>query len=243
MSYIYDKKNQKENLRISAELYIRDYIKQFSLKSGDLLPPEKELSEKLNISRTAVREALKGLESLGITKSQQGKGHFVREFNYEAILSGFGYAIEPSLESFKELLEIRMYLESNFLTRGVLQFTAEDISSLYAILEKMGKSVDHGIDENVLIDDHMLFHHKLHKYSDNSLLLELISMFSALQHKLTNIHKYYTSDRKEFIRHHLEIVQAIETGHPEMVRSKYITHFSEPFNWVQQKLKIPESAN
>ena len=44
------------------------------LKTGQLLPSERRLTEKLGVSRTALREGLKVLRARGIINTEQGKG-------------------------------------------------------------------------------------------------------------------------------------------------------------------------
>lgn len=46
---------------------ILQLIHSGELKPGDRLPPERELAEQLNVSRTAIREAMRALESMGYT--------------------------------------------------------------------------------------------------------------------------------------------------------------------------------
>jgi GntR family transcriptional regulator, transcriptional repressor for pyruvate dehydrogenase complex len=230
----------KPNLRVLAETYLKNYIQNNSMKSGDLLPPEKELSEKLGISRTAVREALKGLESLGVTKAHQGKGHIVQDFSYQRIVESFGYGIKPSLINFKNLLEIRMCLEPNFLVGSLSLFSSKDIDELFKLLEHMEKE-EKFADEDTLIDNHMIFHHRLFQFNNNTLLLELVSMFSSIQHKFTAIHGYTTTDKSNFFSAHYEIVDSLKLGHPDIVKSKYVVHFSEIFNWVNDRLNSDES--
>lgn len=47
---------------------IMDLIKNNELKPGDKLPPERELAEKLSISRGSLREAFRVLESRGLLR-------------------------------------------------------------------------------------------------------------------------------------------------------------------------------
>ena len=67
-----------ENLKVLIELEIKDFIESSQLKDGDRLPAEKDLAEALGASRTAVRESLRGLESLGFVESVHGVGWQVR---------------------------------------------------------------------------------------------------------------------------------------------------------------------
>lgn len=224
------------NLLGVARDYIRNYIAENNLKGGDPLPTEKELSSALGLSRTVIREALKGLQELGVTESIQGKGHFLREFNFHAALVGFDFLVQPSLKSFRDLLEIRMYLESVFLARDAFLFTDGDFAELDSIVDEIGRRTDIGAEESDLIDIHTLFHKKLYSHSGNAFLMELISLFSSLQHKFVSIHGYRTSDRQEFVREHRKIVDTLKCREPEMVRGVLISHFSEPLSWVQRKI-------
>jgi DNA-binding FadR family transcriptional regulator len=236
--------NQSTNtnlLRIAQD-YIKEYIVNNNLKGGDPLPTEKELSVALGLSRTVIREALTGLQQLGVTDSKQGKGHFLRDFNFDAALRGFDFMVKPSLKSFKDLLEIRMYLESVFLTRDAFLFTDRDFEELGAMIDGMEEQIDNDVGEDELINAHTLFHQKLYGHSGNVFLVELINMFSSMQHKFIVIHKYHTSDRKDFVRGHREILDALRGRQPEVVRSVLINHFSEPLNWVQERIKTAESS-
>lgn len=51
------------------------YIKSEGLKGGDRLMPERELAERLGVSRTALRAAITQLVSTHVLESRQGVGH------------------------------------------------------------------------------------------------------------------------------------------------------------------------
>lgn len=57
--------------------YIWERIYSGELKIGDKLPPEREFSKILGISRNSVREGLRVLENIGIISSQHGAGNFI----------------------------------------------------------------------------------------------------------------------------------------------------------------------
>ena len=56
---------------------IKELITQGSLKWGDQLPTERELSETFKVSRTCVREAFRVLKSQGFLESRPGNGTYV----------------------------------------------------------------------------------------------------------------------------------------------------------------------
>lgn len=89
------------------EVRIRQLIETNELKPGDLLPSEREFTEKYNISRMTVRQAINNLASEGLLYRQKGKGTFVAENKFEQDLSG--------LTSFSEDMKSRGLIPSNKL--------------------------------------------------------------------------------------------------------------------------------
>ncbi|NLK05983.1 MAG: FadR family transcriptional regulator, partial [Spirochaetales bacterium] len=70
---------KKERLSVMVTDAINEIIRTEKLKPGDKLYSEKELSSKLEVSRSSIREALRMLEVSGIVKVYQGKGVFISD--------------------------------------------------------------------------------------------------------------------------------------------------------------------
>jgi GntR family transcriptional repressor for pyruvate dehydrogenase complex len=70
--------NSKVYLEIVKQL--REMITVDGLKTGDKIPSERELSERLNFGRSSVREALRALELLGLIETRRGEGTYIRDF-------------------------------------------------------------------------------------------------------------------------------------------------------------------
>jgi len=188
-------KLRTKNLQELIQEQLKLYIIENNIKTGGHFPTEHELAKKLGISRTAIREALKRLETLGIIEVRPGVGRFVRKFNFEAILEGLPYNLEMDIKNFREVLEVRICLESWFIAKDINKFTKKNITELKEILKRMEFQVINNFEEKELVEIHSQFHRALYKNSDNSLLINLIKIFSTIQRNLTLMHRYKTKDR------------------------------------------------
>ena len=78
---------------------VRALIADGHLKSGDRLPPERDLAERFRVSRTSVREALRSLQSRGLIDIRAGEGDFVRDVSVEALIEPLALVILPYREA------------------------------------------------------------------------------------------------------------------------------------------------
>jgi len=151
-------KNLKtQDLQQLIQEQLKLYIVKNDMRSGDLFPTEYELTKELGISRTAVREALKRLEALGIIEVRPGVGRFVREFNFEVILDGLPYNLEMDIKNFGEVLEVRFCLESYFIAEDINKFTLESIAELKQILHKLEFQSFNNFEEKEIVETHSQF--------------------------------------------------------------------------------------
>lgn len=154
----------------------KSMILKGSLKKGDKLPSERDLSEKLGVSRTSVREALKALEIIGIVECRQGNGNFIKE-NFENNL------FEPLSTIFLlnkcdplEILQLRESLETQTAYSAAKNITDEDIKDLEKILKNLDDS--HDEIENSKLDKS--FHYEIAKISGNFLIYNILQAVSSL---------------------------------------------------------------
>ena len=82
-----------KQLRVSEE--VAEQLKQSILpghfKSGEKLPAERDLAEEFQVSRVAIREALRKLENAGFIVTRQGAtgGAYVTDLTFEYLVSAF----------------------------------------------------------------------------------------------------------------------------------------------------------
>ena len=57
--------------------YFKKKILDGELRPGEKLPPERDIAERLNVSRNSVREAIRIMDMTGVISSQQGSGNYI----------------------------------------------------------------------------------------------------------------------------------------------------------------------
>ena len=135
-----------KSTRIYQEIIrqVKGLIAEGRLKSGDQLPPERELAEKFLVSRTSVREALRALESLGLVQVRPGEGTFVREISVDALVEPLALVMLSQREALGELFEARRLLEPALAGLAATRATPEEIHEMERILEEQAKEVASG---------------------------------------------------------------------------------------------------
>jgi GntR family transcriptional repressor for pyruvate dehydrogenase complex len=135
-----------KSTRIYEEIVrqVKQLIAEGKLKSGDQLPPERDLAEKFMVSRTSVREALRALQSRGLIEIRAGEGTFVRDISVETLIEPLALVILPHREAVGELFEARRLLEPAIAALAARRATPEDISEMARILEEQSKEIAQG---------------------------------------------------------------------------------------------------
>ena len=135
-----------KSTRIYEEIIrqVKGMIAEGRLKSGDQLPPERELAEKFLVSRASVREALRALESLGLVAIRPGEGTFVREISVETLVEPLALVMLSQREAVGELFEARRLLEPALARLAATRATPEEIGEMERILDEQAKEIASG---------------------------------------------------------------------------------------------------
>ena len=115
--------------------YVKKGIGSGEIQAGEKLLPERELAQKLEISRNSAREGLRILENMGVLESQQGAGNYVSG-NFDEILAemlSFMFILKKI--DVDKITEFRSTLEWGALENGVRQATAEQREKMMTYLE------------------------------------------------------------------------------------------------------------
>ena len=148
--------NTKVYLEIVKQL--REMITIDGLKSGDKIPSERELSERLNFGRSSVREALRALELLGLIETRRGEGTFIRDFRGHQLVQLLSTFILQDEKAKRDVFETKNYIEMDCLRLALQKVDKDHITTLKEwFINADGFSDDEFFQRIIEISDNHLF--------------------------------------------------------------------------------------
>ena len=137
-------KNENNSVQQGIISKLRDYIEYKNLEPGDKLPSERMLSERFEVSRSNIREAIQKLEFFGILISRPQSGTFIANIGRVAMSGMLDDILRLEDPSFKSLVETRILLELKTVRLAALRRTEEDLEKIGAALEASNAKVIKG---------------------------------------------------------------------------------------------------
>lgn len=213
---------------------IKQYIIDNRLESGDFIPTESQLMEITGASRSAVREALKILQTLGIVEIRRGMGTSVAPPTMSSLTSQLLFISQRDFSngytSLLETMQLREFLEVG-LVRAMCEVTDPDLSSArFAIARMYAEAADGDISP----DTDRRFHVSLYGSVGNSLVEPLLgSFFDAYQE--VKLAPAGSESALDSVRQHEAIVAAIEARDAEAAAHAVRAHFDTIRNRVNSR--------
>lgn len=213
-----------------AMLKVKEMIQSGELRPGDRLPPEQELSERLGLSRSSLREAVKALEAIRVLDVRRGDGTYVTSLDPSLLLEAVSFILDFHRSSaVLEVFAVRRILETEAAALAASNVTANDLTQLHAAFEEVE---DDEIDS--LIDHDKKFHALLAAASGNGYLAGLIETVSDQTVRA----RYWRGVTDEdaitrTIAEHKAILQAVEAGDATLARALMLTHIAGVEDWLR----------
>ena len=155
---------------------IQSMILSGVFQKGDKLPSERELSEKMEVSRTSIREAIRVLETMGVVESRQGEGTFVCSNINSSFIEPLSMIFMLNNGEPKDILELRKIIELETVRLAAQRGSDEDLEELSNMMSKL--KLSNSESERVLIDKKI--HEKIASMSGNYLIESVFFTASTL---------------------------------------------------------------
>jgi GntR family transcriptional repressor for pyruvate dehydrogenase complex len=117
-------------------------IRDNELGPGDRLPPERELSVMMGVSRSSLREALRALSILNILEMRQGDGTYITSLDTELLVEPMDFFLTMDQPSLPQLFEVRRLLEIETAGIAASRRTDEQVEVLEDCIQRAEQSTD-----------------------------------------------------------------------------------------------------
>ena len=203
---------------------IKNLITSGQLKPGEKLPSERKLSEKLLVSRSAVRDAIQKLEFYGILKTHPQSGTTVAGMGVNALQGLISDILKVDGSDFKSLVEMRVILEINSAGLASERRTDDDIARMQNALDDYHTKFLLGQSN---VEEDLRFHLEIAESSKNPVLKSLMMVITP--DIITNFIKYDVCGadvKAERDTEHQAILDCIINKDPERARISMEKHLS-----------------
>jgi len=217
-----------------AILKIKEMIRTGELGPGDRLPPEKELSEALGLSRSSLREAVKALEIIRVLDVRRGDGTYVTSLTPDTLLDAMSFVVDIHQDSsLLELFEVRRILEPAAAAIAAARITPPDVDELRGLLTTLGDRPT--VDELVAHDQ--VFHRRIAELAGNAYLTSLLETLSSstLRARIWRGLSQEGSTERSLTEHRL-IVDALERGDAALVAAQATVHIDGVAEWLRRAI-------
>lgn len=200
---------------------IRQMIFDGDIKPGEMLPPRKELATQFGVGISTIHEVVKTLEAVGLVESRPGKGTWVSHNALESVISPSLITNRFGKIDIETIYETRLMLEVAIAELAAQKATPEDISKMWAALNKSRELID---DDEAFIQADWDFHMAVAKACHNVLIetfyylsREMLIDFATDASQLPRV-------REEASQMHVEQAQAIEQHDVQKARQIALEH-------------------
>jgi len=233
---------QPEKLSFAVVRQIEQLILRGILRPGERLPPERELAERLNVSRPSLRDAIGTLQDSGLLAARPGAGVYVADV--------LGSAFSPALtelfarhdEAVFDYLSFRRDMEGLAAERAARLGSNTDLAVVQAVFEKMEAAhPKRNSDEEARLDAQ--FHMAIIEASHNVVMLHMMrSMYQLLRDGVfynRQIMFKQRTTRQALLDQHRTINDAVQARDPKAARAAVHTHL----DYVERALQDQQKAD
>lgn len=226
------------SLTDQAIIKIKDMIISGELQPGDRLPPEQELSDRLGLSRSSLREAVKALTMFRVLNVRRGDGTYVTSLRPALLTEALSFIVDLHQDSsVLQLMEVRRVLEAAAARRAAGMVTPEQLQGLWEAIP------DATVDAEELVEADLTFHRLLAQASGNEYLEGMLDGLSANTVR-ARIWRALAEENavSRTINEHKAIVRALEQHDADLAEAAIVVHIGGVEQWLRLTLETEELA-
>lgn len=235
-------KVQPEKLSTSVVHQIEELILRGILRPGERLPPERDLSERLGVSRPSLRDAVAMLQEQGLLTTRAGSGIYVADVLGSAFSPALIRLFSEHQDAVFDYIAFRRDLESLTAARAARYGSDTDLQVVQAVFDKMVVADDRANPEEEARLDAQ-FHMAIVEASHNVIMLHMVrSMFDLLREGVfynRQVMFRQKTTRKALLDQHRAINTGLQARDPDAAAAAVRAHM----DFVEQALTAQHRAD
>ena len=196
-------------------------ITEKHLKPGDRLPPERELSAAMGVSRSSLREALRALAMLGVAEMRQGDGTYLTALDPEALMKPVGLVLALSDSGLEELFEARKLVEPGL---AALAATRIDDAAAAELMRCAESTPDVLEKPEAFMWADIELHAQIARAASNAVLTRLLDSIAGMALASRRRTGQLVAVRKQSVLDHREIAAAIAAHDADAAYAAMLRH-------------------
>ena len=220
-------------LQMNEYLPLRDVVFQTlrqAILRGELKPGERlmeiHLAQKLGVSRTPVREAIRKLELEGLVLMIPRKGAVVAEI---------------TVTDLEDVLEVRMALEELAVKLACRKITEEQLNAMRQREEIFRKSL-YGDDVAACAQADMEFHDAIYAATGNSRLVQILNNLREQMYRYRFVYLKDISQHEKLVEEHREILECILQRDKKKASEAAKKHIDNQENSIIRQIRLENQS-
>lgn len=214
---------------------IKQMIDEDNFSPGDKFYSENELTKKLEVSRSSVREAVRILEATGYVSVKHGKGIFISD-SIQHELAAFQEWLRTNEESIFDHFDVRLIIDPKAAAHSAEKADEHDIEKLEQACCDFEKEIPEGSTGSLIKYDER-FHELLAKSTKSRTLYFIMKAMtkSLPEGWISSLH--VPGRIEKTVNEHKAIVEAIKTGDPEKAEKAMLQHLNNAVADIRGSMK------
>ena len=210
--------------------------------AGELLPNEEELCRTLDVSRTALREAIKVLAAKGLLESRPRVGTWVRPQSSWNMLDpdvlSWRCATGPDAQFLRHLTEMREIIEPAAAALAARSRSPAQLAELEAAFAAM----ENAADVNQWVEADLAFHSAVLQATNNPVLVPLVAIIGSALESLLGISARKAGGFNDALPDHRKVLDAIRMGDAQRALHRMAVMLSDTRELMQRSNMLADAS-
>lgn len=229
-----------KKIRLSERVIeaIREMIVEENFRPGDKFYSENELTKKLKVSRSSIREAVRILEATGLVTVKHGKGIFISD-SMKQELEAFTNWLKNNESALLEHFEVRLIIDPKAAAAAAKNADSQNIRKMEEVCQDfLSQSKENNVAGLIKCDEE--FHRLLAKSTKNKTLYFLMKTMTNYLSEgwISSLHVPGRIDKT--VKEHRAVLEAIKKGDSEQAEQAMLRHLNNAVSDIRASMQKEE---